>query len=342
MRPAALLLILPLMAQSASYTAQRIADHGMETVRLTDSAHATEVSIVPSIGNMAYSMKIHGKDILYFPFHDLTGLRDKPTLCGVPFLAPWANRIAGMEFWANGKKYFLNGEVGSLRKDGNGNPIHGVLNHSPYWEIVRVQADEQGASVTSKLEFWQHPELMAQWPFAHEYEMTYRLANGTLQVETVVRNKSTEAMPVSIGYHPYFTLPEVPRDEWVAHLSATKSVLMDSKLVATGELQDLVMRDIPIATHPLDNGFTGLVGGDDGNAEFSVTGRERKISVIYGPKYTVAVAYAPPGKDFICFEPMTAVTNGVNLFHEGKYPALQSVAAGAEWRESFWVKVSGF
>lgn len=342
MRLAALLLILPLMAQSATYTAERVQDHGIETVRLTDMAHGTEVSIVPSIGNMAYSMKVHGKDVLYFPFADLTRLREKPTLCGVPFLAPWANRIAGLEFWANGKKYLLNKELGSLRIDGNGNPIHGVLNFSKYWEVISVAADANGAQVTSKFEFWRRPELMAQWPFAHEYEMTYRLANGVLQVETVVRNRSAEAMPVSVGYHPYFTLPEVPRDEWTAHLAATKAVLMDSKLLATGELQDLPSRDIAIATHPLDNGYTGLVAGDDGNAEFFVTGRGRKISVVYGPKYTVAVAYAPPGKDFICFEPMTAVTNGVNLFHEGKFSGLQSVAAGAEWRESFWVKVSGF
>ena len=68
----------------------------------------------------------------------------------------------------------------------------------------------------------------------------------------------------------------------------------------------------------------------------------RKISLIYGPKYTVAIVYAPPGKDFICFEPMSAITNAFNLAHAGAYKELQSIPVGGTWRESFWIVPSGF
>jgi aldose 1-epimerase len=54
------------------------------------------------------------------------------------------------------------------------------------------------------------------------------------------------------------------------------------------------------------------------------------------------VVYAPPGHDYICFEPMATVTNGVNLAHEGKYPDLQSVEPGGRWQESFWIHPVGF
>ncbi len=37
---------------------------------------------------------------------------------------------------------------------------------------------------------------------------------------------------------------------------------------------------------------------------FWVEGGGRRITVTYGPKYTVAIVYAPAGKDFICFEPI--------------------------------------
>jgi aldose 1-epimerase len=47
----------------------------------------------------------------------------------------------------------------------------------------------------------------------------------------------------------------------------------------------------------------------------------------------VAVVYAPSGKDFICFEPMSAPTNAFNLGMQ------QSVAPGEVWRESFWIEV---
>jgi aldose 1-epimerase len=39
---------------------------------------------------------------------------------------------------------------------------------------------------------------------------------------------------------------------------------------------------------------------------------------------------------------MSAVTNAFNLAHTGVYKELQAVPAGGKWRESFWVKPSGF
>jgi hypothetical protein len=38
---------------------------------------------------------------------------------------------------------------------------------------------------------------------------------------------------------------------------------------------------------------------------------------------------------------MTAITSGVNLAHDGKYGAMQSIAAGERWTESFWVRAGG-
>ncbi len=40
--------------------------------------------------------------------------------------------------------------------------------------------------------------------------MTYRLSDGTLEVETMIANMSAEPMPVSIGFHPYFQLTDSP------------------------------------------------------------------------------------------------------------------------------------
>ena len=44
----------------------------------------------------------------------------------------------------------------------------------------------------------------------------------------------------------------------------------------------------------------------------------------------------------ICIEPMTGVTNAVNLHHAGKYSGLQTVPAGGEWSGSFWIRAVGF
>jgi aldose 1-epimerase len=335
--------MLPALSQAANYAASRTSVDGVEVLRLTDAARAIEVSIAPSIGNMAYEMKVNGKNIFWLPDRTLGELKAKPALAGNPFLAPFANRLDQDAFYANGKKYELNAGLSNIRRDGNRNPIHGFLAFSPLWEVVEVRAGEESAWSVSRLEYWKHPDLMAQFPFAHTIEMIYRLKDGALECETVVRNHSTEPMPLSIGYHPYFRLHDAPRDQWKVHLAAREHVELSKLLIPTGERKPVTLPDpVSLEGTQLDDVFTNLTRGSAGAAEFWVQGKRERITVVYGPKYPVAVVYAPSGRDFICFEPMTAVTNAMNLAHEGKYPDLQSIPAGQEWRESFWIKPSGF
>lgn len=326
------------MLNGANYSTERRTVDGLPVVTLRDAEHHAEVSIATSVGNIAYEFKINGKNALYFPFSELSDFKEKPTLCGVPFLAPWANRLEKLGFTFQGKSYLVNPELGNIRLDGNQLPIHGLLSFSPLWEVVEASADATSAHVTSRLEFWRHPELMAQFPFAHSIEMTYRLKNATLQVETTIHNLSVEAMPISIGYHPYFNLHDAPRDQWTVHIGARKHLLLSDKLLATGESKPMDLPDeFTLAGRVIDDGFYDLGRDGNGLAHFSVRGRQEKIAVTFGPKYPVNVTYAPPGKDFICFEPMAAMTNALNSGH-----ALQTLAAGAEWRESFWIQASGF
>jgi aldose 1-epimerase len=335
--------MLPALSQAANYAAARTTVDGIEVLRLTDAARSTEVSIAPSIGNMAYEMKVNGKNIFWLPDRTLGELKARPALAGNPFLAPFANRLDQDAFYANGKKYELNSDLGNIRRDGNKNPIHGFLAFSPLWQVVEVSADEGAAWSVSRLEYWKHPDLMAQFPFAHTIEMIYRLKDGALECETVVRNHATEPMPLSIGYHPYFRVHDAPRDQWKVHLAAREHVMLSKLLIPTGERKPVSFPDpVSLDGTQLDDVFINLVRGSDSNAEFWVQGKRERITVVYGPKYPVAVVYAPSGRDFICFEPMTAVTNAMNLAHTGKYAELQSIPAAQEWRESFWIKPSGF
>lgn len=323
----------------SNYSAQKITVDGFEVVRLTDAAHKTEVSVLPSIGNFAYEMKVNGHDILYWPYKSLAEFKDKPGFAGIPFLAPWANRLDGDAFWANGKKYLLNPDLGNVRRDPNKLPIHGLVSYAAGWQVVAMKADNAGAEVTSRLEFWKQPDWMAQFPFAHTIEMTYRLSDGALEVKTVVENHSSEPMPLVIGYHPYYQLTDAPRDQWTVHLAAKQHYELSSKLIPTGVTKPIELPDpVPLSGHQLDDVFGG-VNHDD---EFWVQGAKQRISIRYGAKYPIAVVYAPPGKDFICFEPMTAITDAFNLSHEGAYKDLQSVPAGGKWQESFRIRPSGF
>lgn len=327
------------MTQAANYSAQRTTTDGVEIVRLADAAHHIEVSIAPSVGNIAYDLRVNGKPILVAPSGTLAEWKAKPSQAGIPFLAPWANRLDSDSYWANGKKYILNPEVADVRRDGNGLPIHGLVLFAPDWQVIVLKADQQGAEVVSRLDFWKHPEWMAQFPFAHSIEMTYRLSGGVLEVRTAIENHSGEPMPLSIGFHPWYQIPDCPRDNWKVHLPVREHYTLSGKLIPTGETTPVRFEDAtPLAGRALDDVFGGVASAD----EFWVEGNGARISVRFGEKYPVAVVFAPQGRNVICFEPMTGITDAFNLAHAGVYQGLQSVPAGGRWVESFWVRASGF
>jgi len=322
----------------ANYAVERAQVDGIPVVRLSDAARRAAVAVAPSIGNMAYQFRVAEEDILWFPYLSPAELKAKPVFCGIPFLAPWANRLDGDAYWANGRHYSLNPVLNNIRRDQHQLPIHGLLNFSPYWEMAESGADDASAWTASRLEFSRRPDLMAQFPFAHTLTVTHRLSGGQLEVETAIENHSAEPLPVAVGHHPYFTLPGVPRDQWRVHLAAGDHFSLDDKLIPTGERHPVGFSDpYPLKDAALDDVFGNLIRDPDGRARFRVEGAGRRLTVTYGPKYTVATVYAPPGKNFICVEPMSAVTDAFNLAHAGIYAELQSVQPGEVWRESFWI-----
>ena len=82
-----LALALPFMTQAADYSARKSVVDGIEIVQLADTAHNTQVSIVPSVGNMAYEMIVAGKNILWSPYKSPGELKAKPALAECHSLA---------------------------------------------------------------------------------------------------------------------------------------------------------------------------------------------------------------------------------------------------------------
>ena len=212
-----------------NYTASQQAVDGIDTVQLADAAHKMELEIAPGVGNMAYKWNVGGRNYLHFPYPGVGAFAARPRLCGVPFLAPWANRLDGDAYWANNKRYVLNPNLGNVGRDGNQKPIHGVLGFSKAWKLLEARADNKGAWATSRLEFWRHPEMIAQFPFPHTLTMTYRLRDGSVEVETSIENHGADPMPVAVGFHPYFTLHDVHRDEWHVHFAARDHLVLSMR-----------------------------------------------------------------------------------------------------------------
>jgi len=342
-------------AQAQRYAAARDGD----MVRLTDRTSDIVVSILPSVGNIAFEMRVQGHNVLRFPQKTSAEFKAQPNATGIPFMGPWANRLDEQAFYANGRRYAFDMSLGNVR----GNiPIHGFLTTTDQWQVTATRADGEGASVTSRLEFARQPMWMKQWPFAHTIEMTYRLANGQLEVETAITNTSAEAMPVAVGFHPYFQLTDAPRDEWTIAIGARTQWKLDANKVPTGEtvpIEELLPNrsSAPLREYSLDDVFSDLVRDAVGLATMSVWGRKQRLDVVIDQGYRSVVVWAPSPsgtgrggqgpsppaeRNFICFEPMASITNALNMAHKGTYKELQTIAPGSTWRGRFWVRPSGF
>ena len=350
--------MLPRIILFGSLTAVAFAQYSArkdgEVVRLEDSAHQIRVSVIPSVGNVAFEMRVKGENVLRFPYADIAAFRTRPGLNGIPFLGPWANRLDEQAFYANGKKYVFNPDLGNVR---GAHPIHGFLSSTDKWAVTEVKADSTSAYVTSRLEFYREPSWMAQFPFAHTIEMTYRLSAGILEVTLKLNNLSSEPMPVSIGFHPYYQLTDSPREDWTVSIGAKKQWLLNADKIPTGETSPIeqLFTDpsrIALKDYDLDHVFGDLVRDQNGRAIMKVKGKSQQLEVLFGPKYNTAVVYSPKpnpanpprngSPNFICFEPMAGITDAMNLAHRGLYHELQMLAPGQIWQESFWIRPSGF
>jgi aldose 1-epimerase len=337
-------VVLAVAASAADYSARQTTREGVDVVVLADAPRHAEVTILPGIGNMVYQMKVNGKDVLRTPTGTLAEFKVKPGMTGIPLLWPWANRIDHNGYFVNNKEYALNLGLGNVRLDGNKKPLHGLLGTSSAWKVVSCKADGKSAEVTSRLEYWKYPDLMEQFPFAHTIEITYRLKEGVLQVETMIHNLAAEPMPVAIGFHSFYRVNDAPPDQWKIHLGARDQLVLSKEVIPTGErinVQAKYPDPLPLKGVKFDDVFTNMMRDAKGLGEFWIQGKAEKVSVIYGPKYDVAVVVAAD-RDNVVMEAMSAITNAFNMAHEGTYKDLQMVAPDGQWRESFWVKTSGF
>lgn len=284
-------ILLCAMPAWSQYSAHQNGD----VVQLEDAKSQTAVSIITSVGNVAFEMKVRGTNVLYFPSASLEQFKSRPSLSGIPFLAPWANRLDEDAFYANGKKYAFNMELGNVR---GAIPIHGFLSASDHWQVVEVKADGNSAWVTSKLEFYRYPDYMAQFPFAHTIEMTHRLKGGVLEVSTKVQNLSAEPMPVSIGFHPYYHLTDSPREEWTLNVGARNHWLLSQGKIPTGETEAIEKffpnpNAVDLKDYSLDDVFGDLIRDTSGRATVSVQGKSQKLEIALGPNYHNLVLYSP-------------------------------------------------
>jgi len=286
-----------LVAAAAPAAAQRYtAKQDGDLIELADAAAQMNVSVVWNMCN-AWRIQVKGKDLVRTSA-TLADFQARPGFNGMPILAPFANRLDETAFYANGKKYNFDLELGNVRGP---IPSTGYVNGSKAWLLVEAKADQRSAWVSCRLDFYKNPLFMAQFPFAHTITMTYRVSDGALEVHTRLDNLSTDPMPAVIGFHPIFELPDGNRNDWTVSLDAKTHWIEIPQRLPTGETQPIESffgsdrTAIQLKKYALiDDVFTDLIRDANGRATMKLMYSGKELHVSLGPKFKTVLAWSTP------------------------------------------------
>jgi galactose mutarotase-like enzyme len=303
--------------------------HGVRVLR---SPAGLEAAFAPGVGMIGCSLRHEGEELLG-QRGGLANYADTGSSMGIPLLHPWANRLRGLEYEVEGVAVRLDPDRSPVRLDAHGLPIHGLVTASRYWEVTGADADADAATLSARLAFSDHPELLAGFPFPHELLVEVCLAGEVLSLRTTLRPTGEAAVPVAFGYHPYLRLPGEPREAWEVALPVRLHAALDDRGIPTGATEEVSVRPARLDDRVYDDLYPQL-----GDAPvFVLQGAKRRLEVRFEQGYPVAQVYAPEGQDFICFEPMTAPTDALARGGRG----LPLAEPGTEFTARFSIAVLG-
>ncbi len=283
-----------------------------------------EATFVPSAGMVGASLRHRGDELLA-QRGGLDAYAQKGKTFGIPLLHPWANRLGGDRYEAAGRTVEIPAEAPGLRREEHGLPIHGLLAASRHWRVEHAAA----TTLTAQLDFAERAELLPLFPFPHTIAVSATLHPDRLTVETTVTATSDTPVPIAFGWHPYLTLPGVPRDEWVLGLPSRRHLVVADG-IPTGETAACRAFHQPLDGHAFDDGYDELA-----EPVMTLTGGGRTLAVRLEVGYHATQVFAPPGQELVALEPMTAPTdalrtgNGLRLARPGEpFTARFSISVG--------------
>ena len=287
-----------------------------------------EATFVVDAGMVGCSLRHEGAELLD-PRGGVARYASAGATMGIPLLHPWANRLEGFRYAVAGRAVSLDAGSGVLHLDDRGLPIHGLLLGRSRFAVTAMETTAARARLEARLRFSPDPALLDAFPFPHDLTLAITLDDEILLVETTLLATGDVEVPVAFGFHPYFTLPGVPREEWWVEMPVAEHLMLDARMLPTGAREPVTIASAPLRQRSYDDAYLAP-------DRFVLAGGGRRLAVEFRHGYSFAQVFTPPRASFICFEPMTAPANA--LVRGGAGLAL--VEPGKDFSASFAVAVS--
>jgi aldose 1-epimerase len=278
-------------------TLDRMPEGQLEAVALADGD--LRAVFVPAAGMIGCSLQHRGEELLV-QREGLDGWRGTGRSFGLPLLHPWANRLRDWRYAAAGRAVTIDRSRGIVRADEHDLPIHGALAAAEDWDVVDAGADDHSAWLAAALDYGRRDDRLSVFPFPHRLELELRLAVDALTITTTII-PGDDVVPLAFGWHPWLSLPGVPRADWELSQPARVAVELDDRKLPTGERTELPAERGRLGDRALD---THSAVAED--ATYVLSGGGREIAVEWAGGYRHAQVFAPTALDVACLEPMMA------------------------------------
>ena len=210
-------------------------------------------------------------------------------------LAPYSNRIGDRHFRWMGKEYATAANFGN-----NPHSLHGAAwLHA--WEVVSFNAAELALRYEHRAD--------EHWPFPFEIRQHFSLTPQQLTVQLVFTNTADIAQPVGLGWHPYF--PKRTRSRLHAELSARWE--SGANQLPTGKVAQHGIDD-DVSQLAFDHCFEGWAG--------PAHILDEKFSMQLTSSLRYLVVYTPHDKDYFCVEPVSHVSNAIQMADPARHGLL--------------------
>lgn len=160
------------------------------------SGHSS-CAITPARGGLVTSLNLSGKEVLWLPETFSPNETSWPG-GGIPICFPFAGRVWHQEelhhYGLQGKSYPM--------------PLHGFA-FAESWNELKITKNE------ATIELTDNDRTRAVYPFSFRTTLTLTMGDIGLRIAFEIEHKkalsNAAAMPVALGFHPYFNLDDAAR-----------------------------------------------------------------------------------------------------------------------------------
>jgi aldose 1-epimerase len=276
-----------------------------DTVKLTGNDGAA-VEIIPGCGALLnhFSVPVNGS-----PLNVIDGFADpssarahiKPAFQSAK-LSPFVCRIQDARYRYQGALYAL--EKFTL----NGSAIHGLLFDEPF-SLIASDAGEEQASVALR---YAYRGSDPGYPWAFDCTVRYTLMGSSIRLDTEVLNQDHRSLPLSDGWHPYFTLGK-PIDELELQFHAHQMLEFENLIPTGRKLNNTRFNRMErMGGTELDNAF--VLDGEATGPMCILRDPAAKVQVEISPdkSYPILQLYTPPHRKSIAIENLTGAPDNFN------------------------------